>query len=569
MGVPGFFLYLMKNYKKDKFVYNRQNANEDKINTLDNLDYLLIDANCLIHPMCFKVLADNPLLKDIDKLEKKMLVQVTDYIEKIINIVNPKKGVYIAIDGVAPLAKLKQQRMRRFKSVKEKELYNNIRKKHKRDIVEDVWTNSAITPGTKFMKKLNTHILKWINKNISSKNNLNYIYSSCNTNGEGEHKLLQYVYKNQISNPNDTYIFYGLDADLIFLTLATGIDNIFLLREADQINKKRSGFDYVDINIMRNAICNSIFNIIKKNDGNDIIKLLDKSRLIDDFIFICYMMGNDFLPHLPALDIYNGAIDNLLDIYVDIIMDNIGEYIYDKKNRLINQHIFKLFIFELSINEDEYIKMNANHKRKFKCKSSDPYDKEIHKIENMMFKINDPIKLDTDGFRERYYQHYFHTTDEEYIKKVVYEYIKGLKWTGLYYFDKCADYQYFYKYSKPPFLTDIYKYMTFDIKDIKFTLNPPLSPFEQLLCVLPKKSAFLLPKPLRKIMLNLNSSVAHLYPDDYELDMLYKHKYWMCEPILPDIDVDSIRHIFNKYEKKLNDEELLMNTIVDVYEFNG
>jgi hypothetical protein len=75
------------------------------------------------------VVADNQDLKDNDKLENKMINEVINYIEKIINYVNPNKGAYIAIDGVAPLAKIKQQRSRRFKSINDKQLFDNIKKK--------------------------------------------------------------------------------------------------------------------------------------------------------------------------------------------------------------------------------------------------------------------------------------------------------------------------------------------------------------------------------------------------------------------------------------------------------
>ena len=58
MGVPGFFLWLWKKYKKNNFVFSKTGIDdEDLSNKINNIDYFLIDANCLIHPTCFKVLA--------------------------------------------------------------------------------------------------------------------------------------------------------------------------------------------------------------------------------------------------------------------------------------------------------------------------------------------------------------------------------------------------------------------------------------------------------------------------------------------------------------------------------
>ena len=103
MGIPHFFAWLLKNYKKDGFVFTKNKLSE-------SIDYFLIDANCMIHPVCFRVLAENPDVTDNDKLENKMINAVIEYFEKIITYVDPSKGVYIAIDGVAPVAKVKQQR---------------------------------------------------------------------------------------------------------------------------------------------------------------------------------------------------------------------------------------------------------------------------------------------------------------------------------------------------------------------------------------------------------------------------------------------------------------------------
>jgi len=41
----------------------------------------------------------------------------------------------------------------------------------------------------------------------------------------------------------------------------------------------------------------------------------DLERIIDDFIFFCFFIGNDFLPSLSALDIAEGSLDKLIDFY--------------------------------------------------------------------------------------------------------------------------------------------------------------------------------------------------------------------------------------------------------------
>jgi len=283
-------------------------------------------------------------------------------------------------------------------------------------------------------------------------------------------------------------------------------------------------------------------------------------------------MGNDFLPHLPSLDIYNGAIDLLIEKYITVLLKYPGQYIVINNiitkgdyNYNINNTIFYEFVTLLALMEEEILIKKYNKKKyKISSISTDPYDIEIHNIENMKFKINDPIKLGSDNmieWRKRYYKHYYNVEDddlEDFVKKMVKHYIKGLKWITCYYFDKCAGWNWFYIYDHAPFLTDIVKYRD-DFDNIQFILGEPMTPFEQLLTVLPKQSSYLLPECLRKIMLNCNSSISHLYPSYFELDMIGKSKYWMVLPILPDMEIQLIRQMFLKYSKNLTSELKIMN----------
>jgi len=202
----------------------------------------------------------------------------------------------------------------------------------------------------------------------------------------------------------------------------------------------------------------------------------------------------------------------------------------------------------------------------------------MHRIDNIYFKVEDPIQLGSDEselWKKRYYQHYFNISDEEqeeYVDNLVREYLIGLKWVTNYYFDKCPSWIWYYPYDNPPFLEDINNYLEknkkFNMNKIDFDYGSPLKPFNQLLLVLPPQSSYLIPKTLRKIVHNPNSSLAYMYPTQIKQDLIGKHKYWMAHPMLPTFDINHVKKIYRKYEKKLSKDELNRNKKLKIFVFN-
>jgi len=66
---------------------------------------------------------------------------------------------------------------------------------------------------------------------------------------------------------------------------------------------------------------NHTFNLIKNGDTEIQFELeFNLERVIDDIIFLCFFIGNDFLPSLSVLDIAEASIDTIFDIYKEKVL---------------------------------------------------------------------------------------------------------------------------------------------------------------------------------------------------------------------------------------------------------
>jgi 5'-3' exoribonuclease 1 len=282
------------------------------------------------------------------------------YIDYLFNLIKPKKVFYMAIDGVAPRAKMNQQRARRFRSAVEAEEMMKKAIQSGEPIPKDpAFDTNAITPGTEFMAKVTENLKFYINQKVSNDRrwqDIEIILSGHEVPGEGEHKIMEYIRVQKAQpeyNANTRHCVYGLDADLIMLGLVAHEPHFSLLREEVTFgrNKKTSTdltnqtFFLLHISLVRDYLEEEFQSL-----SDDISFEYDFERVLDDFVLILYVIGNDFLPNLPDLHLNKGAFPLLLHTFKEAMRRTDG---YLNENGKINLKRLSIWLDILSIFELE------------------------------------------------------------------------------------------------------------------------------------------------------------------------------------------------------------------------
>ena len=224
----------------------------------------------------------------------------------------------------------------------------------------------------------------------------------------------------------------------------------------------------------------------------------------------------------------------------------------------------QIFFDNLKLYEDDYLNYLGN-KKNFVKKSTinDSFENEKYKIENLLFKIEDKIQFNKNGYKYRYYNYYFNI---EYnyiseIKNICLEYLKGLIWNLNYYFNECISWDWYYYYDYSPFISDLSDNLKrININEIKFNKGKPLNKLVQLFCILPPQSSNLIPKNLQYLLNDINSDLIHLYPIKINQDFLYKYKYYKAIPKLPLLDIELVKKtLLNKINDNEKNDILIYN----------
>ena len=257
MWIPRFAYFISNRYP----LIIKKIKNELDVPEIDNL---YLDLNGIIHNESHKYFCD---ASQISETTKQIYLDVCEVIKGIVHLIKPKKLLMISVDGVAPRAKMNQQRIRRFRkelnSQKEEEEQKMNKDKENKDVIFD---SNAISAGTKFMFNLTLYMKEYIinQKKINSEwSNIEIILTGSDVPGEGEHKILEYIrnYKNSARyHPYTRHCIYGLDADLIMLSLISHETNFIILREDTFKMRKKEKLEKQGIEIINKNNDNNIVN---------------------------------------------------------------------------------------------------------------------------------------------------------------------------------------------------------------------------------------------------------------------------------------------------------------------
>jgi 5'-3' exonuclease len=529
MGIPYYFSYLIKNHS----------TIISTLDTLHNIHNLFIDSNSLIYDSI-----NFDKFENSSQFENYIIQNVLSKIEDIIHIINPSESIYIAFDGVPPFAKINQQKNRRYKSAYQNKIFNK----------KIVWDTCAITPGTLFMTKLNEAIASRFNKNFFNLQNkqINILLSLSNEHGEGEHKLFNYIRESTtISQKNN--VIYGMDADLFMLSLnhLKHTQNIYLYRETPLfINQLDKSLDpdkkyIININYLGTIIVNELSNetIINNTKNSYNSNYYNK---IEDYIFICFLLGNDFLPHFPALNIRLNGFTVLLELYKKLFKES--EFLI--VNNSINWNNFKKYIKNIAEHEETFIKEIYNIREKQSKKfypetNSEEIEFKYSCIPSWERNIENFINPFEEDWQHRYYYSLcaIDSNKNDYTKNLealCTNYLETLQWVYYYYSSPCKNWTLYFKYNYPPLLCDLYAYIPYFNSEFAMSENYNILNDKLLLCyVLPINSLNLLPDKIHNYLLK---EYKEHYNSDYEIIYAFCKYFYEGHIHFPKINIEEFNN---------------------------
>jgi len=513
MGIPSFYRHLLRRFKNIT-------SGSYKSLGVPEVSHFMLDFNCIIY-------AAMKTVKSVsgEDYEVGLRREVGVWLERLVSIVSPKEEVFIAVDGPVPLAKIHQQRLRRFKSVWLRRRDATLRAEMGLPPVEEGWDRNAITPGTRFMDEMNRFLDAWTVK-WNKQGGSQCVMSGSDAAGEGEHKVMRRLAEMTGKN----VVVYGLDADLILLGMLhadlTG-NRVLLCRE----NGEGTVTDVAELTIQF-FDPTAVLDIMWKDhcrDGST------RSVWLRDYVAIMSVLGNDFMPHSLGWTIRDDAIA--------FILEGLETICIREKARLtagnqINRNVLLAFFQWCSMQEHLRVEKWLKQKERFyppALKQIEPFARAVEEAESEPMLRQTEMFLLEDGhlspeWKKLLETYHFNSTAQAQVAAV--EFIRGFSWVYSYYLDSAAvDVNWYYSWASAPTFTTLSRVLArmTELPSAASTGSLPVSPITQLVMVLPPASHGLLPIP---VAWNLSKYFEYL-PENFNLEFFGKRFLWECEPIIP------------------------------------
>lgn len=488
-----------------------------------NTRTLVIDMNCMIYHVLRepKMLgiqypgANNP---GCSAWERTLQDEVCTYLTHIWRAAGAPVHMYVALDGVVPYAKIKQQRFRRFKSAAAKAPTGPAS-------AEEQWDTNAITPGTIFMKNMGDSLR-------AAGARFNWIISDTDEPGEGEHKVLRWLLNNKLAE--GPIVVYGLDADLILLCLLAGDKlgdayPLYLLRESMAFGKlvRPSETENVELGFFK---------------VGELRKSLQRGKewsreQFYDYIFGMSFCGNDFLPTGLSLRMRDEGHPILLSCLETLWKDNKHLVVFENGIAKPQAEGLKAFAKCMAGQEERLIITTIRRKMSARLGESDEDNLPLREqAEAPLIKVEGERTTLRPDWPLRYSRLALGDSSESHRKKCVADFWQGWCWILNYYQGLPVDLEWVYPAGYPPTWKDLLQHFVLPTDGV--ILREPLKPQEQLAIVLPLSSwGLMLKTPYR----SLPAKLPQFWPDQFHLETFGKRFGWECEPHIPMLTPSRLR----------------------------
>ena len=467
---------------------------------------LYFDFNCLIYYIARKpnLLPSYPGEEGKTEWEGKLIEEIVRYVVKVWEEVGKPQTVFLGIDGVVPMAKIRQQRLRRFKSIwlAKEETALGLRKG------EPSWDTNCITPGTVFMEKLGFAL-----QTLCSKRN-GWKVSTAAEPGEGEHKVMQ-ILREQVAS-SDPVVIYGLDADLVLLTMLNSKSPAYLMRE-DQDQSDR--YAYLSTDLLKQAL------------------QLETHEEILEYVAGMTLLGNDFLPHSMTIKIKEDGHGLLMEELKELKKAGVSLL---ENNRFLKEAL--VFLFERWAAKEKDLLFHMI-KRKMQMRGR-PGPENVLENRPLEWSVEKPILQQQDRWSEYYTKEWLMCSSRQSQDRACIMYLEGLQWVVDYYTGEQVNTSWYFPYYVPPLWSQLASY----VKPLTLLPSPPpldlsckpIEPKEQLAMVLPLESWHLLNNAPAHIR-TLPGVKPYCWPHAFNFFSAGRLWMWECEPLIPLLRIGDVR----------------------------